>query len=127
MGKVVDNFAKYQKELKKTLERSARTFFKSVEPLILQETPMDTGALRDSLKFTKISTSLEGVEYKIHFGQGLVGDDGNSYASQVHEWTSVNINWTTEGTGPGFLIRPVTAYQEDLKDIIRLNAKRIKL
>jgi len=56
-----------------------------------------------------------------------VGDDGLPYASLVHEWEDKAVNWTTPGTGAGFLIRPVSANQADLKSIYRLNLKGIRL
>lgn len=126
MGEVTKNFTKFGKLLRDSIEKSVKTYYKSVEPLILQATPKDTGALRASLRFSKIESSATVIEYKFHFGQGLVGADGQPYASIVHEWPET-VNWTTPGTGPNFLLHPVMATAGDLGDIIKLNAKRIKL
>lgn len=126
MPGVTKNFNKFARLLNRSIDKSLKTFHKSIEKEILEVTPKDSGELRESFQFSKIENS-GAIEYKFHFGQGLVGENGVPYASIVHEWYGQDVQWTTAGTGPGFLIRPVFAHKDEIADIIRLNAKRIKI
>ena len=127
MSQITKNFNKFLVKLEKAAEKSLEEFEKSVKPDVIQGTPKDTGALRDSYSFGRVDSADMTVEYKFSFGANLTNDKGQPYAGIVHEWYDPEVNWTTEGTGPGFLLRPVVAYQQDLKTIYRLNVKRITL
>ena len=124
---ILANFNKYVKKLEKAAQKSCEDFEKSVRQDIIDGTPKDTGKLRESYSFGRTNTDGYVVEYTFSFGGGLVNDKGQPYAGEVHEWYNPEVNWTTEGTGPGYLRKPVAAYANDLKTIYSLNARRITL
>lgn len=126
MSKILRNFDKYTKKLEQAAKKACEDFEKSVKDEIIEITPKDTGALRESYDFGELESPDYIVNYSFSFGAGLVGDDGLPYAGQMHEY-SENANWTTPGTGPDFLIKPVYANADDFKRIYALNARRIKL
>lgn len=127
MSEILKNFDRFLIKLEKVAEKSLEDFEKSVKQEIIDRTPMDTGALRASYSFGRVDSSDMTVEYKFSFGANLTNEEGQPYAAVVHSWYDPNVNWTTAGTGPGFLIEPVASYQDSLKIIYSLNLKRILL
>ena len=114
------NFAKYVRELDKTVEQSIKDHEEIIKPKIIAATPKDEGQLRDSYTFTETDNSKNRrglVQYQIKFGP-VSGDNGENYAAEVHEWPA-NKRWTTPGTGPKFLQRPVLETARDWLPILQ--------
>jgi hypothetical protein len=127
VSKIIQNFDKLVKKIEAASIKSMETFEKAVKPQIIESTPKDTGALRDSYEFVNVSSKEGMIEYKFSFGKGLTGEDGQGYAGIVHEWYGKNVKWTTEGTGPGYLATPVLSSRDQLAAIYRVNFKGIRI
>tara|TARA_R100000789_G_scaffold41611_1_gene43141 strand:+ start:15708 stop:16067 length:360 start_codon:yes stop_codon:yes gene_type:complete len=91
---------------KKALEGVKDWEEKDLKPLADSYTPKDTGDLRGSYLSELLPTKAPGsvFTYRISYGNGLVGSNGENYAAEVHDWPS-DKNWTTPGTGPRYLER----------------------
>lgn len=91
-------FPLWRRSVIQKFEKALKDYEAYVKPQIMKMTPLDEGDLRDSYKFTKTSPN----EWAISFGGPQA-----PYAVVVHNWPTSNINWTTAGTGAGFLRIPI--------------------
>jgi hypothetical protein len=85
----------------------------------IREVPKDDGPLRSSNFVTSPKRSGDTVTVKLGFG-GMSA----RYALFVHEMP-VGTNWTTAGTGPKYLERPLNAARPRLAKQVELLAERL--
>lgn len=91
-----------------------RSAVRFIKPKILRVTPEDRGPLRRSFKY-RIQNTATGIELKLYFTA--------DYAAFVHEMPPT-YNFTTPGTGPKFLQRPVIENKEQLFRIVAMSIRR---
>jgi len=122
MGRTVslDDFAA---ELRKETASAIRAIEGAVHDVAQQliadsirEVPKDLGALRSSNFVTRPKRTGGTVSLKVGFG-GMAA----SYALFVHEMPE-GTNWTTPGTGPKYLERPLNALRPKFGRIVTARA-----
>jgi len=118
------DFKKFEKNINKAFAKAIESYEEKVKDQILSVTPNRTGDLRGSYNFQEDPTPGNGVTYVLSFGDSSTvdPDTGENYAALIHQWPEgmsqenlsgngpmkVNPTWTTPGTGPNYILGPIT-------------------
>lgn len=118
MGKLTRNFNKFSLKLRAEVNAGIQDWIHRVEMRSQAYVPLDTGKLKDSFLAERLTSAFNKIEYRVSYGNGLRGDNGENYAAEVHDWPQ-DKNWTTPGTGPRYLERAKFDEQSKLLPIVK--------
>lgn len=131
------DFKKFERDINKAFAKAIESYEDQIKDQILSVTPNRSGDLRASYSFQEDTTAPKTeVTYVLSFGDSSTIDPetGDNYAGLIHQWPegidqsnlsgngpmSVNPNWTTPGTGPNYILGPITQTSRQLlQDISR--------
>lgn len=97
---------------------ATRTTIDDVSTLLLYKSqarvPVDTGVLKSSGNVIRARVTGDVIEGGVGYGGAA-----SKYAAIVHEMRDPNINWTTGGTGPGYLNDVANELLPDLSELFK--------
>lgn len=125
------DFKKFEKQINKVFSKAIEAYEDQIKDQILSVTPNRSGDLRASYSFQEDNTTPKTeVTYVLSFGDSSTIDPetGENYAGLIHQWPesldqsnlsgngpmSVSPNWTTPGTGPNYILGPITQTSRQL-------------
>lgn len=118
MGKLTRNFNIFTLKLKAEVNAAIQDWIHKVEMRSQAYVPLDTGKLKDSFLAEKLPSNVKSINYRLSYGNGLRGKNGENYAAEVHDWPQ-DKNWSTPGTGPRYLERAKFDEQSELLPIVK--------
>lgn len=97
---------------------ATKTTIDDVSTLLLYKSqarvPVDTGTLKSSGNVIRARVTGDVVEGGVGYG-----GSASKYAAIVHEMRDPNINWTSDGTGPGYLNDVANELLPDLSELFK--------
>ena len=137
------DFKKFEKEINKAFSKAIEAYEREVKDQILSVTPNRTGDLRSSYNFQQdTSAPTTEVSYVLSFGDTntIDPDTGENYAALIHQWPEgmdqenlsgngpmkINPNWTTPGTGPNYILGPITQTSTQLLQSIAKSWRQLE-